>query len=534
MTTGSNEPMIRLEPGGKAPILSYNVPDSTSYSGENIIELQLPATAFTPAASRVPARTQTRTANPDQIKATVTQAMKSGFADARLFPNIRALSDKVRFTEKPNPGLTIATGARVSPKLAQLDADTITSRMQAGQRLNIYRNLYGSYTYTFVPEPTAAAPRLLLVESYRLSSYPGNYGAGRTLKTFTLLPGEKTTISVKSYTKTESDAKTASSILDSFSEESAEEFETSLQSEQSSKENTEKSFEYHAEAEASASWGWGNATVSGGVKGSTNASREDFAKNVSNATEKHAASASSKRDVQVNTSYEVKSESGEETSTVRQIENINVSRTLNFVFRQMNQEYVTVLHLVDVRVAFFNGYAESRKEVSLAELDSLLEEYVLATQRQTAKDMVLDALQTVPDYQDQPHTFIEEKRLVERGNRPSSYWRVKKEYTTKYKDPATGTEFTVPGIIVSARKFVMRTEGIIVEALLGQGDALDAYSHGLQDEAIRTKVLANDLAQRQVKREELAQKVVEGKDQVGAKLFEQVFEVEPEETTSGS
>ena len=33
------EPMIKLEPGGKAPILSYNVPEPTSYSGRNFIEL---------------------------------------------------------------------------------------------------------------------------------------------------------------------------------------------------------------------------------------------------------------------------------------------------------------------------------------------------------------------------------------------------------------------------------------------------------------------------------------------------------------
>ena len=39
----------------------------------------------------------------------------------------------------------------------------------------------------------------------------------------------------------------------------------------------------------------------------------------------------------------------------REIENINLSRTLNFVFRQMNQKFVTMLHLTDVRVAFFNG-----------------------------------------------------------------------------------------------------------------------------------------------------------------------------------
>jgi hypothetical protein len=41
-----------------------------------------------------------------------------------------------------------------------------------------------------------APPRLMIVEIYRLSSFLGNYGAGRVVKTFSLLPGEKTKISV--------------------------------------------------------------------------------------------------------------------------------------------------------------------------------------------------------------------------------------------------------------------------------------------------------------------------------------------------
>jgi hypothetical protein len=133
---------------------------------------------------------------------------------------------------------------------------------------------------------------------------------------------------VKTYTKTATTAAEASSILDSLSEESATDFETSVQTEQSDQSEYAKSFEYNAEAEASASWGFGSVSLSGGVAGSTNSSREEFAKNVSAATEKQSAAASSKRDVQVNTSFEVSTEVGEETS-------------LNFVFRQMNQEFVS-------------------------------------------------------------------------------------------------------------------------------------------------------------------------------------------------
>jgi hypothetical protein len=48
------EPMIKLDPGGTAPILSYNVPEPTSYTGRHVIELELPQEWFTEAARDVP------------------------------------------------------------------------------------------------------------------------------------------------------------------------------------------------------------------------------------------------------------------------------------------------------------------------------------------------------------------------------------------------------------------------------------------------------------------------------------------------
>jgi hypothetical protein len=165
-------------------------------------------------------------------------------------------------------------------------------------------------------------PRLYLVESYRLSSYLGDYGAGKTLKTFSLLPGEKTKISVKTYSKTETEAKQASSVLDSITNESTKDFETTLATEQSNKQGYQESFSYEVSGRAEASWGWGEADVSGGVKGGTNASREEFAKNMMDTTQKHATKASSKRDVQTNTSFESREERGEETSIEREIQNI--------------------------------------------------------------------------------------------------------------------------------------------------------------------------------------------------------------------
>ena len=49
------EPMIKLEPGGTAPILSYNVPEPTSYTGRHVIEMDFAADVFSAAALKIPA-----------------------------------------------------------------------------------------------------------------------------------------------------------------------------------------------------------------------------------------------------------------------------------------------------------------------------------------------------------------------------------------------------------------------------------------------------------------------------------------------
>jgi hypothetical protein len=514
------EPMIKLDPGGEAPVVSYNVPEPTSYSGRNFIELDFGDDYFKDEFAKPPPekeRPPVKNLDATTLKSAVENAMKSGFTDAKLFPNVRLLSTPIRLVEKPNPGLTIHATEAVSTKLLELSPTEVTAAMQAGKRLNIYKSLFGTLTYNYVPEPVDPRPRLYIVETYRLSSFLGTYGAGRVIKTFSLLPGEKTRISVKTYTRKETDAKRASSILDSFTEESADDFESSVQNEQSNKKGYAKTFEYHAEAEASASWGFGSAKVSGGVKGSTNSSREEFAKNISSATQKHAAKASAKRDVQINTSYEVKEQTGEETAIEREIQNINLSRTLNFVFRQMNQQFITILHLVDVRIGFFNGYAESKREVPLPKLSELLDEVIVHTpaKRKEVEEAIISQLKNVWDYKDVKHSLIEERDL----GQGDTYWRVKKPLVSKFKHPITKFEVEVEGIILSARDAVVRTEGVIVEALLGQGMALDGYATELQGLEVARREAEVKKISAEAARASLVNKLASDKDTARAKVL---------------
>lgn len=116
--------------------------------------------------------------------------------------------------------------------------------------------------------------KLVLVETYRLSSFVGRYGAGRVLKTMTLLPGEEHTISVKSYLRNTEKRKMTQSILDSVGDQATNEFTDNLATEQSSKENYQESLNWSVAAHAEGSWGWGKASLRGSVGGGTNAARE--------------------------------------------------------------------------------------------------------------------------------------------------------------------------------------------------------------------------------------------------------------------
>lgn len=515
------EPLIVLEPGGKAPFLSYNIPEPTSYSGRNYIELDYPAAVFTEKAFERPAdsvRAPLPDIDPATMVATVEAAMHSGFADRRLFPNVRLRRGDLRLEGAATADAAASRLAETSAPLATLAPAEVAANMASGRRLNIYKSLYGTLTYNYIKEPTEPRPRLLLVETYGLSSFLGSYGAGRIIKTFSLLPGERAKVSVKTYLRTEQSRKSASSILDSFTQESADSFESSVQEEQSDRTAYEESFEYHAEAEAKAGWGWGSAKVSGGVKGGTNSAREEFAKNVSAATAKHAATASAKRDVHVDTSFEVKEEAGQETSIERQIENINVSRTLNYVFRQMNQEFITLLHLVDVRVAFFNGFSESRREVPISRLDELLGEMVVEDKRAELRAEIVSQLETILDYRDQRHGFVEQLSIAP----GDTYTRVRRGVVSTYRDDVTGTEVAVPGIILSAVKSVLRTEGLVVEALLGQGDALDAYAARLQELEVERREVELARSKEEVTRAVLSNEAVHNGDAARVSLLEKL------------
>ena len=66
-----------------------------------------------------------------------------------------------------------------------------------------------------------------------------------------------------------------------------------------------------------------------------------------------------------------------------------------------------------------------------------------------------------------------------------TYVRKRKDLVQSYGDK------TVNGIILNVTQRVLRTPSVIIDALLGQGEALDCYNEELQEAAVIAAQLAN-------------------------------------------
>jgi hypothetical protein len=145
-----------------------------------------------------------------------------------------------------------------------------------------------------------------------------------------------------------------------------------------------------------------------------------------------------------------------------------------------------------------------------------LEEFIVPAKRNQVRKEIEGELKTILDFQGNTQTdFIEERSI----GASARYLRVRTERTSKYKDPITKTEIEVPGILLSAQKNVMRTEGVIVEALLGVGEALDSYAIRLQELEVERRKAGVAGEKALSERKTLLNQVVKDNDEERAKLL---------------
>ena len=89
-----SDPIIKLDTNGQAAVISYNVPEPTSYSGRNIIELDFDEGVFTELAKTAPKRDEVTA---DGTKSALEAAAKTGVVNEALLPNAARKSRAPKF-----------------------------------------------------------------------------------------------------------------------------------------------------------------------------------------------------------------------------------------------------------------------------------------------------------------------------------------------------------------------------------------------------------------------------------------------------
>ena len=508
------QPLVTLGSGSPAT-LDYQLPQKTAFSLFGRFPGKIERAWFQEAAARPPERdwwSEIGKLEPVEIEREIENVLLGHSSSPKLVvPKAAAVArplpakQAAQLATKTSPARAATTdrvlaaasaGQPMAKAPEKLQAEAIAGAISQGLRPWPIEHFGGRVDLVYLPKPAAPTPRIFVLEEYRVASYLGDYGAGKTVETFSLLPGEKTTISIRTYEDRAESSTEAQNILDSFSEESAEEFEQTLQEEVGeSKDNTTS-----VGASASANLGidinlLGLVGLGAGgeteTEVDTSTTRQSYASSISGALEKHVNSASSHREVQVNTTSTTSVSSGEEQSTVRTLENINQSRVLNFVFRQLQQEYITLTYLANVKFVYTNGYPETTEVVELPELLNLLRSKIKPEHVQEAFTALMKPYCSVYNHEDKRFSFIE--RVTEeftdcpfaKPGETFSYWRRARGLRDEYRG------IVVPGVILSVTTSILRTPSVIAEALLGQGEALDRYNQDLQAAAVEAARLAN-------------------------------------------
>jgi hypothetical protein len=419
-------------------------------------------------------------------------------------PRIASAAPEGLAIDQPLPGLTPA--GPEEPDLWPLVKDYLDKLKVGVFRLPAPDGSGGATTSTVPADPDAGAvrPALFLVEVYAISWFPEDYGLGRTVKTMSLLPGEEMTMRMRTWRSREQTVKESSSIFDSQSTEASDRFRSSVQTETTDKRTQSSKEEWHVEANVSASWGWGSANVSGGGSGEYHSGREQFAKQVNDASQEHAQQASSKRDTTVTSSTESIEKREDEETVERVIRNVNLRRTLNFVFRELNQRYVTKVHLLEVKIGFTNGRPGTWREVPLSGLRGLLTDVLKPARVDAVATQILNLIGVVFDKDDGPANVLETVTMTNNG----ADWNVAdaaRDNQGDFPPPAQASFYRfkrgplggqaggqrVPGVVMQQDEVVLRTDSLVVEALLGQADALDEYAMVSQKADAEAKALAN-------------------------------------------
>lgn len=551
------EPFIKLENNGQASILNYQLPQESTYPAAGYVSLNVPFSLFKQqevSQTNSPAWVaieEVRKLDSKGIQQAVLNKNNLIIGFPILEKNLRLeavrvgtlsnntllqlVKDKttIKKLSLDQVKIPIETrlGAQTEPRLMQieqvnttplivnlkkedivaevknytLNTDLIAQQISRGNMPICSTRLSKQNEIRYIQKPQKSEPEISLVLHYKMSSFLGDYGAGQTIKTINLLPGESVMATIRSFRHNESVKSQSQNVLDSFSEYSADELQNTVESitgrssGSSSGSSSNYGSDWNAGGEASLNLGFFSIGGGGGGGGSKsmassfNSAMQQQVSNLVSAVDTHVAGSNSERNISINSETITSSITENEELISRNYNNPNLSCTANFVFRQLIQEYITITYLEDISIQYYNGFPESRKVVKLSEIDLLLNE-VLANETaiNSVRNQIYRAICNIKDYQQNNANFIELvseqlRNCIDTKDPGEEIKYVRKKIG--FSQSAEG--YTVPGIIMDVKKRTLRTDSVVADSLLGQGQALDCYNQHLQFQSVKSAELNN-------------------------------------------
>ncbi len=524
-------PLIKLDPAGVSDLFEYNLKPGRFFDAKGYVHLDIPVASFQTATTAPPRENFWETVEA-MADSEIIQKINDDLTNGSLTPFIlnNSYAYRLPLAQMVMDGKKIRTKLVNDKKdvtISDIDISEILNQVNKGKRPILKRNFFGKPIFSFFTKPKVVKPQISLVFHYKVCSYLGHAGAGKVVKTLSLLPGEKVTLSVKNFTSSVETRQRSENVLDSFSEYSANELQTTLENETGMDSGVSSSSNNSSEIGGGLQVGVNLGIVSFGLGGGGGTTNQSTVANtatahvaaISSAIDSHVQQSTYNREISVNTESSSTYVNESEESSVRQIENINMSRVLNFIFKQVNQEYLTITYLDDVSIVYSNGYPESQKVVKLSDIDDLLKEVLKDTEVDEVRKLIFASLCSIYDYTGTKTSFIEKvdeevTDCIGGGGVlfTNSFVRKRADLSQTYH------EVTVPGIILDVKSRALPTVSLITEAMLGAGEALDCYNQKLQNAAVVHADLENDLVKQQMTMMDKISDPVEK-----AKLYKKVF-----------
>lgn len=558
------KPLIMFDPDQSGALIRFDIPQPSYFNGINIIELKVPDKDWSDEVKEI-FETSAATTSSATGRQPVTAVLKENLLRDSL-EIAEKTTDAERIVEKLSPDHEIIVSDEVASLVGNVKEVEGVKKTEAinleriKNATNVYlkltRSLTGEYFVTTNPGKTIITqktqkPRIALIEKYRLENYLGNYGMGRIVSSFYVHPRSRVRLSHRTWSHTESSYDSASSIFDSITHSASSRFTSSFYSEMSKSAYSKTNLTYYSESASEAGFfGFFGAESRSGKRKNSTSCRSEFAKIVSNAVYQHASSCSATREKynRVNVHY------GEENTTTesqeRLIENLNAGHVINFLVRELVQEYHSILVLKDVHLVFQLGWLYD--EVPLYQLDEFIRKYLSNDDANVKKyrEYILGEIAYIIDYNGKPKSIFQirdndtDKPIHEDIMKAISLYNPDQHYIDilsemnltgkKHGDPQKGMDIKVEGIPLKVNTVSLKTEGMICSALLDPGEGLDELAK-LKYKAEGLKDLGPaEVLESQADRNELALKLItEGTDQA-IERYKEIFNTSQPIPTNGN